>query len=398
MLGGPRPSARLSREAAMTEATFAASRPDAPTRRPLLQTARRLFPRVGGGLAALLAIGYGVHWWLTGRFIESTDNAYVRADVVTISARISGYVAEVDVRDNQAVRRGDVLARIDAAPFRARVDQARASVAAAEADIAVETAAVATCDAQIAQQRSQVAQAEAEIAAADADLRRMSLEWERQRSLAERQVSSQQRMETAEADQKKATATLSAAQAALASQRARLKVLEAEQRGKAAARDKAQAALQQAQATLALAVIDLDSTALRAPVDGLIGQRVVRAGQYVDPGQPLLAVVPHDAYVVANFKETQLGRIAPGQVVTVEVDAFDGEALYGRVDSFAPASGAQFALLPPDNATGNFTKIVQRMPVRIRLDGGQRGAAALRPGLSVVAHVDTRGKAASHDR
>jgi len=381
----------------MTEATFDAARPDTPNRRPLLHMARRLLPRVGGGIAALLAVGYGVHWWLTGRFIESTDNAYVRADVVTVSARISGYVTEVDVRDNQAVRRGEVLAHIDAAPFRARVDQARAAVAAAEADIAVETAGVATLDAQVTQQRSLIGQAEAEAAAADAELRRTSLEWERQRSLAERQVSSQQRLEAADADHTKASATLRGAQAALASQRARLAVLEAEQRGKAAARDKAQAALQQTQAALALASIDLDNTALRAPVDGLIGQRVVRVGQYVDPGQPLLAVVPHDVYVVANFKETQLGRIGAGQAVTLEVDAFDGEVLHGRVDSFAPASGAQFALLPPDNATGNFTKIVQRMAVRITLDGGQRRAAALRPGLSVVAHVDTRGDA-SHGR
>ena len=385
------------RETIMTQATFDAARPDAPTRRPLLQAARRLGPRVGGGLAALLALGYGGHWWLTGRFIESTDNAYVRADVVTISARTSGYVAEVDVGDNQAVRRGDVLARIDAGPFRARADQARAAVAAADADIAVETAGVATLDAQVAQQRSLISQAEAEAAAMDAELRRTSLEWERQRGLAERQVSSQQRFESADADHTKAAATLRGAQAALASQRARLSVLEAEQRGKAAACDKARAVLQQAQAALALATIDLDDTALRAPVDGLIGQRVVRAGQYVDPGQPLLAVVPHDAYVVANFKETQLGRIARGQAVTVEVDAFDGETLHGRVDSFAPASGAQFALLPPDNATGNFTKIVQRMPVRIKLDAGQRRVAELRPGLSVVAHVDTRGDA-SHGR
>jgi membrane fusion protein, multidrug efflux system len=384
----------------MTEATFDAASSKTPTRQTFTQTHRRTLFRMAGGAAVLLAAGYGVHWWLATRFIEATDNAYVRADVVTISSRISGYIAAVAVSDNQPVHRGDVLVQIDPAIYGARADQAAASVAAAQADVVVETAAVATFDAQIAQQQSLIAQAQAEISVADADAHRASLELQRQQTLAERQISSLQRLEATVADQKKAAAALAGTEAAFASQRARLAVLVAERQGKGAALDKARATLNQMQAALALATIDLDNATIRAPVDGIVGQRVGRIGQYVDPGQPLLAVVPADAaYVVANFKETQLGRIAIGQPAELDVDALDGESLQGRVDSFAPASGAQFALLPPDNATGNFTKIVQRMPIRITIDPGQRHARTLRPGMSVVARIDTRRpEGASHER
>ncbi len=384
----------------MTEATFDTTSSKPLTKRTFVQSYRRTLLRAAGSVAVLLAAGYGVHWWLAARFIEMTDNAYVRADVVAISSRISGYVVAVAVNDNQSVHRGDVLVQIDPATYRARVDQAAASVAAAQADVAVETAAITTFDAQIAQQQSLIAQAQAEISVADADAYRTSLELQRQQTLADRQISSLQRLEATVADQKKAAAALMGTEAALASQRARLAVLVAERQGKGAALDKARATLKQMQAALALATIDLDNATIRAPVDGIVGQRVGRAGQYVDPGQPLLAVVPADAaYVVANYKETQLNRIAIGQPVELDVDAFDGETLRGHVDSFAPASGPQFALLPPDNATGNFTKIVQRMPIRITIEPGQRHARSLRPGMSVVVRIDTRrSKSASHER
>ncbi len=371
-----------------TSDTISVRRPD-KSARPVFN--RRRLLGLAGVIAGVAAAGYGVEWWLASRFIEATDNAYVRADVVTVSSRISGYVNDVPVADNQPVRRGDLLARIDASIYQARVDQADASVAVARADEAMEAAALATLDAQIPQQDSVIAQARAEVAAAEADAGRASFELRRQQDLADRQISSAQRLEAAQADQRKTAAALAAAKAALVSQQERLAVLDAERKGRQAALDKARAARRQAEAARAVAAIDLENTAIRAPTDGIVGQRVARVGQYVDPGQPLLAVVPaQDAYVIANFKETQLTHIVAGQPVTLEVDAFDGDGLKGHVDSFAPASGAQFALLPPDNATGNFTKIVQRMPVRIRIDGGQPRAADLRPGMSVIAHVDTR--------
>lgn len=377
-----------------TSDTISVRRPGRPAQ-PLLNRQRLL------GLAGVVAVaGYGVEWWLASRFIEATDNAYVRADVVTVSSRISGYVVAVPVADNQPVRRGDLLARIDASIYQARVDQADASVAVAQADEAMEVAALAALDAQLLQQESVIAQAQAEVAAAEADAGRASFESRRQQNLAERQISSAQRLEAAQADQRKTAAASAAARAALASQRERLTVLTAERKGRQAALDKVHAARHQAEALRVMAAIDLENTAIRAPTDGIVGQRVVRTGQYVDPGQPLLAVVPaQDAYVVANFKETQLAHIVAGQPVTLEVDAFEGDGLRGHVDSFAPASGAQFALLPPDNATGNFTKIVQRMPVRISIDSGQPRAADLRPGMSVIAHVDTRTEGGrSHER
>lgn len=381
----------------MTEVAFDVTR-KIPTRQPVRQTVRVVLPYIAGATTTLLALGFGLHWWLSTRFIEITDNAYVRADAVTISPRISGYVAEVVIHDNQEVHRGDILVRIEDATYRARIQQAQAAVAASQADIAIETAAVATLDAQVAQQENLITQAQAEVQSADADASRAGLEWRRQQALAERQINSIQRFETTETDQKKTIAVLAGTRAALAGQRARLLALFAERQGKAAALDKARATLKQMQAAQATSAIDLENTAIRAPTDGVVGQRIVRVGQYVEPGSPLLAVVPLQTnYVVANYKETQLGRVAIGQPVDIEVDAFGGETLHGHVDSFAPASGAQFALLPPDNATGNFTKIVQRMPIRIEIDSDQPRAHDLRPGMSIVARINTRrSEASSH--
>ncbi|WP_316398722.1 HlyD family secretion protein [Bradyrhizobium sp. 33ap4] len=374
----------------MTEATFDTAQPQSQTERRRGRTARRFVPHIAGATAGVLALGYGLHWWLAARFIETTDNAYVRADVVVISPRVAGYIADVAVSDNQGVHRGDLLAQIDDATYQARFTQSRASVAAARADIEVETAAIATLDAQIAEQGSLIVEAEARFRAAEADARRATLELQRQQILAQQQISTVQRLENAEADERKTAATQAGAQAALGSQREHLAVLTVQRQGKAASLDKARAALQQAEATLEVATIDLASTAIRAPTDGVVGQRVARPGQYVEPGSPLLAVVPHASYVVANYKETQVNRISIGQPVEIEIDAFASEALRGHVDSFAPASGAQFALLPPDNATGNFTKIVQRMPIRIVIDPDQPDRQRLRPGMSAVTRIDTR--------
>jgi membrane fusion protein, multidrug efflux system len=338
--------------------------------------------------AALLAVS--VYWYRVGRFAETTDNAYVRADVITISSRIAGYVASVAVADNQTIQAGDVLARIDGRDYSAHVRQAEAAVDGARAEILLQQAHIADLAAQEIQQRDVIEQSRADIEAREADAHRASLEHDRQKQLSEHKATSTQFLEAAEADARRAGAALTASRAAAAGARDRLKILASQRAGASAAMEKARASLLQAEATLVLARIDLENTVIRAPANGIVGQRTVRVGQYAEVGTPLLAIVPEYVYVVANYKETQINRIAHGQHVRVRVDAFDGAVLRGQVDSFSPASGAQFALLPPDNATGNFTKIVQRMPIRISFDPGQFLTTRLRPGMSVVTTIETR--------
>ncbi|MDE1148151.1 MAG: HlyD family secretion protein [Azospirillaceae bacterium] len=343
-----------------------------------------------GGLAGIALATTGAYWWTTGRFLESTDDAYVRADVIAISPRVAGLVTEVAVADNQRVAAGDVLARIEDRDYRAHLALADGTVAAAQADIAADEAAIASLAAQLQQQHSQIAAATAEVAARQADDHRAGLDYRRQQLLTQQQVTSAQLLETADADARRAQAAVAAARAAAQAAKDRLAVLDSETQRATATLAKAHAQLAEAEAQRDLARIDLDRTIIRAPAAGTVGQRTLRPGQGVEVGTPLMALVPADAYIVANYKETQLDQVAPGQPVTIIVDAFGGAVLTGHVDSFAPASGAQFALLPPDNATGNFTKIVQRMPVRIRVDPGQPRAGDLRPGLSVVTRIDTR--------
>ena len=352
---------------------------------------RRRLLLATGALALLAAIGFALHWWIGGRFMIETDNAYVRADVVAIAPRVTGTVVAVAVADNQRVRAGEVLARIDDRDYRIRVADAEGATAAARADLAAAAARIANLDARSAQQHSAIAQDVAAVSARAADAQLATLAYHRQSGLARQQITSVQLLETAEADARRTGAGLSEARAKLATSRDALPVLATERRAAAADLDKAKAVLRRAEATLAAARLDLDRTVIRAPVDGQVGQRSVRAGQYAEVGTPLMAVVPGGAYVVANYKETQIARVRPGQPVRIVVDAFGGATLAGHVDSCAPASGAQFALLPPDNATGNFTKIVQRMPLRIRIDPGQPQTKALRPGMSVETIVDTRG-------
>jgi membrane fusion protein (multidrug efflux system) len=329
-------------------------------------------------LAALAAGGAGgLYWWQAGRFLESTDNAYVEADISVVSPKVQGYVRDVRVSDNQRVAAGDVLVTIDDRDFAARA-------AEAEAQLQAQQAAVGTIDREIVQEQAVIAEAEAAVASADADRRRAQQDLARYRLLTEKMAASQQRLETAEAEARKSDAGLTKAKAALAAERNRLPVLDSEKR-------EAEAKLAQLRAALELARIDLEDTVIRAPVDGVVGNRSAQIGQLVKPGTQLLAVVPlPNVYVVANFKETQVERMRVGQTVSIAVDAFPGSAIEGRVESFAPASGSEFSLLPPENATGNFTKIVQRLPVRIAVPATNTLAGLLRPGLSVVAEVDTR--------
>ncbi|WP_229262041.1 HlyD family secretion protein [Duganella guangzhouensis] len=346
---------------------------------------------LGVGALALLAAGAaGLHWWQLGRFLISTDDAYVRADIATISPRVAGYISRVAVRDNQAVAAGEVLAQIDDAIYRARLAQADGALTAAKARVLAQQAAIANLRAQAGQQHSLIAAATAETQARQADLRQAELAYQRQQLLTRQQVTDAQHLEAAEASASRGAAALEAARANGAASKARLAVLATQGQQAEAALHEAEGAQQQAEATRALAQLDLDHTVIRAPVAGLVGQRSLRVGAYVAAGTPLMALVPQQIYVVANYKEVQLDGVAAGQQVEIEVDALGGRALKGHVDSLAPASGAQFAVLPPDNASGNFTKIVQRIPVRISLDAGQPLLAELRPGMSVVTAVDLR--------
>lgn len=344
---------------------------------------RRLRPLLlaTAAIAALAgAADLGWRYWTTGRFQVSTDDAYVKADSTTIAPKVSGYIATVLVRDNEAVRTGQVLARIDDRDFRVSLAQAGAQVEAAEANIASKQAALAA-------QRSAIDAAKATIDVARAEETFAEQDNQRYAQLAKTGYGSVQTAQQAASRIATARAAVTRDTAALASAVRQLDVIKAEL-------SQAQAALDSAKAARDQAALNLSYTALVAPVDGVVGNRTLRVGQYVQAGTQLMAVVPTQAaYIVANYKETQLTHVQAGQRVTVEVDTFPGRLFQGHVDSLSPASGQEFALLPPDNATGNFTKVVQRIPVKIVLD--QTGAlpVVLRPGMSVYPTIDTRSAA-----
>jgi membrane fusion protein (multidrug efflux system) len=327
------------------------------------------------GLAA--AAEYGTQYWQTGRFMVSTDDAYVQADSTLIAPRVSGYVSQVLVTDNQPVKAGQILARIDDRDYQIALRQAVADRQTAEADIR-------SFDAQLVLQSSVIEQANQQVAAADAALRFAQQDHTRYETLSRSGAGTTQSEQQTESMLVQRMAGLAQAKAALAAARQQVDVLQAAQVKAAAQLAHFQAAEQQAE-------LNLEYTVLKAPEDGTIGARTLRVGQYVQAGTQLMAVVPLDAvYIVANYKETQLTHVRPGQAVEVSVDTFPDEVIHGHVDSVSPATGLQFALLPPDNATGNFTKIVQRLPVKIVLDHAPGSAALLRPGMSVEPSIDTR--------
>jgi membrane fusion protein (multidrug efflux system) len=330
-------------------------------------------------IVLLLGAGAGWQWWKVWRFQQSTDDAYVQSDVSVISPKVEGYIKEVRVEENQKVTPGQVLFVIDDSDYAAKVAQA-------EAAVATEEAAVDTYDSRLELQRATIAQAQAEIVSAQAEEARTQRDYQRYQALTSSAYASRQRFETAEADDRKAIAAVEQKKAAVVAAQHQLGVLRAE-------RDEEKAKRQQARANLTLARNDLGNTVIRAPLAGVAGNRAGRVGQYVKAGTQLLSLVPlPHVYVIANFKETQLTAMRPGQPADVTVDAYPDRRLKGAVESFAPGSGAEFSLLPPDNATGNFTKIVQRVPVRIALPPGGPLAALLRPGLSVTVTVDTHGE------
>jgi membrane fusion protein (multidrug efflux system) len=346
-------------------------------------------------LVALAALGYGVYWgynwFVEGRFLVSTDDAYVGADASVIAAKVAGHVVEVPIAENQKVHAGDLLARIDDGDYRLAVEAAKAKIATQDATIARIGRQVEAQNAAIDQAAAQVASADAQAEGAVADEKRAALELDRSQKLADVAFGSQQRLEQATADRARAAATLAAALAsktaalaALAGAKDAAEVLKAEQTE--AERVRGELVTAEAKAER-----DLSFTEIRAPFDGVVGNKAAVVGQYAMPGTRLLAVVPvQAAYVDANFKETQLDAIRPGEKVDVAVDSFDGRVVPGVVESVSPASGAQFSLLPPDNATGNFTKVVQRVTVRIAIAPEALAREALRAGLSVVATIHTR--------
>ncbi|MFT3809829.1 MAG: HlyD family secretion protein [Micropepsaceae bacterium] len=330
---------------------------------------------------AVLAVGavgyFGISYLTYGQYIESTDDAYVKADTAAIAARVNGYVAKVQVADNQTVQAGDVLVTIDNADFQARVDQAKAATAAKQA--ALDGIAV-----KLALESKLIDAAQARLDSAMADQKRAAADLARARDLRASGSGSKQALDQAQADASKADAAVASAAAALEAEREQLAVIES-------TRAQLQADLDAAKAAEKLAAIDLEHTLIRAPFAGVVGARTVQDGQYVRAGAQLMAVVKlPDVYVVANFKETQAGEMRRGQAVTVSIDAFPDLKVGGKIDSFAPATGSEFSLLPPENATGNFTKIVQRLPVKVLVTGDASALAMLRPGMSVTVSVDTR--------
>lgn len=377
--GGQEPVPFVARKREESPAPAEAAAPaEAPADQPAPKKSRR--PLIFGAiLIAALAGGgyYGAHWWQVGRFLVSTDDAYVGADTSIIAARVAGHIVSLDVETNQAVKKGDVIARIDSGDY-------ALAVKAAEGKIATQEATIARYGEQISAGQASVDQAKAQLVADEAELNRTQLEFDRQSELVKSQYSSRATLDNARADRDKAQAAVDAAKAAVASAQANIAVLQAQQIEAERLLDEYRTARDQAQR-------NLDFTLVRAPFDGVVGNRAVQVGQLVQEGTRLLALVPMaQVYVDANFKETQLGELHPGQKVDIEVDAYPDQQFHGRVLSVAPASGSVFSLLPPENATGNFTKIVQRVPVRIELDEEARAKAELRPGMSVIATVDTR--------
>lgn len=372
----------------MNQAVEPAILPSTPS---LMQRHRRAL-LTGASLVTLLGAGlFAAYWWQLGRFLEETDDAYVRADWVAVSPRIAGYVAQVLVEDNQPVKAGDVLVRLDERDFveqlrstQARLQQARAAANARQSSLT-------TLDARLDEQQQRIAQAQAALHSSEAEAHRARLDFQRYRDLVDQQIATRERLETASAGRAKALAAVTEARAQVARQQAQCQVLQARRQQAKARIAESLARVGEAQANLALAQNALNDTAIRAPFDGVVGQRKVRRQQYVMPGLPLLAVVPvAQAYVIANYKETQLQHMAPGQAVDIAVDSLSGQHWRGQIESIAPGSGAVFALLPPDNATGNFTKIVQRFAVKIRLVADETNAPVILPGMSVIATVDTR--------
>jgi membrane fusion protein (multidrug efflux system) len=330
------------------------------------------------GVLAVIAIGYGIRWLIYGRYIQTTDDAYLKADSVTVSPRVNGYIDQIYVVDNQLVKTGDPLVRIDLRNYQALLNQQDAAVAARNADIQA-------AESQITQQQAAVEQARAQLVGAEANAKFARDESDRYKGLRDQGVETDERYAQALNERNQTAAAVLGAEA-------NVKVVERQLDTVRSQINQSRAQLEGAKAASNTARLNLDDTIIRASVDGRVGDKTAQVGQFVQPGTRLMSVVPvQDVYLVANYKETQVRRMKVGQKATVKVDAIGDETIPGVIDSFAPGTGAQFALLPPENATGNFIKIVQRVPVRIKLmPPNQEVASRLLPGLSVSVEIDTR--------
>lgn len=331
----------------------------------------------GGILLLAASAWYAANWWVTGRFVETTDDAYVGGDVTPIAPHVSGYIQSILVHDNQYVRAGQPLVRLDPDDYLAALDHARAAISERKA-------AVAALNAEYELQHAAIRQAEANLAARQAEATFAAEEATRYRTLANNDAGSRQDAQRALASARKGAAAVTAATAAVVVSKQRLSVLKTRIIG-------AKAAIRAAEADLRIARLRLGYTTIDSPIDGYVGDRSAQVGAYVPAGTNLLSVVPaRGLWVDANFKEDDLHRMKPGDPATIVADVSPGRVLHGHVASLAPATGAVFSVIPPQNATGNFTKIVQRVPVRIVLDGETSTLGLLRPGLSATVSVNTK--------
>jgi membrane fusion protein (multidrug efflux system) len=369
--------ARRPAEAPEKPAVAKPPAPEAPAASAPPKPGKRKMVLIGiGALLALAAASYGVHYVLVGRFYVATDDAYVRANNTTLGARVSGHIAAIVPGDNTLVRTGQLIFKIDDGDYRIAVDAARTK-------IETQQATIDRIGRQVTAQESAAEQAKAQLASAEAGLKRAGLDFDRQRELSTKGFASRATFEVSEAGRDQGMAAVKSARAAYDAARDNVEVTRAQQA-------EARAQLAELQTSLAKAERDLDFTSVRAPVDGTFSNRLVNTGDFIIVGQRLGNVVPlNDVFIDANFKETQLKRIRPGQPVTISVDAYGHRKFAGFVESISPAAGSVFTLLPPDNATGNFTKIVQRLPVRIRVPKDVAKQNLLRAGMSVYATVDT---------
>lgn len=338
-----------------------------------------------GVLALALLLVWLAYHLLVGRYLQETNDAYLQADSVAVAPRVNGYVTAVYVGDHAWVKAGQPLLRIDERTYRAQLEQAQAAVAVRQADIVAAQAGVEGYRAQLAQARTQVGSAAAQLKFADAEVARFAPLAASGADTHEHQEQLHQQRDQAKAQYEAALAQVTGAQSQIAAGQAQLQ--------------QAQAGLKQAQANVDQAQVAMEDTYLKAAIAGRLGDKTVQVGQFLSAGTRTMTIVPVDAlYLTANFKETQVGLMRQGQPVEIEVDALSGVTLHGHVESLSPGTGSQFALLPPENATGNFTKVVQRVPVRIRVDAGTEARKVLVPGMSVTATIDTRSARDAKDR
>ncbi|UVL36684.1 HlyD family secretion protein [Pseudomonas sp. B21-041] len=328
-------------------------------------------------LVLLVAGGFFAHWFFKGRFYESTDNAYVQGEITRVSSQLSARIDEVLVQDNQHVEKGQLLVRLEPNDFRLAIDRANAALATREAERL-------QAQSKLTQQASLIASSDAQVATTQATLGRSQMDLSRAETLRKPGYVSEERVTTLSADAHIARSQVAKAQADAQGQRQQVNALNAEIK-------RLDAQIANARADLAQAELNLTRSEIHAPISGLVGQRAARNGQVVQAGAYLLSIVPdEDIWVQANFKETQIGRMQPGQKAELTFDAYGDTPIEARVDSLFAASGAQFSLLPPDNATGNFTKVVQRIPVKLTFKADNPLHGKIRPGMSVTATVNIK--------